>query len=162
MRKNIRTVRLPASISKSPKWEPPLPNLSTKMQNDSPRSTDDNNEAILPVLNLLGNYICSVERIERRRLQENWDIAKTESVAKRRIVIEEPKNDTESFFNDSEISDVERMFEGVCDYEDELLESDHDKYSLNSKVNNGRKGDVFLKKRKEASSYETKNSVLYH
>lgn len=86
-----------------------------------------------------------MESIKRRGLQENDNIFRTKLVAKRRIVIEESKSDTQSLFNDSEDSKIERMFEGLSDYEDESFESDHKKYSIGTKVNK-KKGCISKKK----------------
>lgn len=48
--------------------------------------------------------------------------------------------------NDSNDSEIERMFKNISDYEDELLDLDSDKYTTGAKENKRRKWVASLKK----------------
>lgn len=80
-----------------------------------------------------------METTERRGILDKNNIVIFESAAKRGVDIEESNNDTKSIFNDSEVNEIEHMFEGLSDYKDESLDFDHEKYTTGARENERRR-----------------------
>lgn len=67
-------------------------------------------------------------------------------------ILEESKDDTKSMSNDSEDSEIERMFDGFSDCEDGLFDSNYDIYLTGVQGNKIGREDLILKKGKRKRS----------
>lgn len=65
-----------------------------------------------------------MEHSEGRGMQEKSNKVRVEISAKRDADTKESKNNSERMTNDSEDSEIEKIFEGLSDYKDESLNFD--------------------------------------
>lgn len=99
-------------------WKLFSPILSTKRKNNSIKGTDDIDMVPSATLNLSGKSRMSMKPTEKRGMQEKNNMVRVGLDIKRDTNIKELEDDIESMPNDSKDSEIERIFEGLCDYED--------------------------------------------